>query len=226
MKIGVLGTGSVGQTIAAKLAELGHDVMVGTRDPAATLARTEPDRFGNPPLKTWLAGRERVELGTFAQAAARGELVVNATSGDVSLEVLRAAGGDHLAGKVLVDIANPLDFSRGFPPTLSVCNTDSLAEQIQRAVPAARVVKTLNTVNATLMVEPGRLAGGDHTMFMCGDDAAAKATVAELLESFGWRDVVDLGALSNARATEMLLPIWVRLFGHLKTPAFNFKLVR
>ena len=226
MRIGVLGTGVVGQTIAAKLAEIGHDVVVGTRDPAATLARTEPDRMGNPPLKVWLAGRARVELGTFAEAAAHGELVVNATSGDVSLEVLRAAGADHLAGKVLVDIANPLDFSRGFPPTLSVCNTDSLAEQIQRAFPAARVVKTLNTVNATLMVEPGRLAGGEHTMFICGDDAAAKATVAGLIESFGWRDLVDLGALSNARATEMLLPIWVRLFGHLKTPAFNFKLVR
>lgn len=226
MVIGVLGTGSVGQAIAAKLAALGHRVLVGTRDPAATLARTARDRFGNPPLKEWLDGRDGVELGTFAQAAAHGELVVNATSGDVSLEVLRAAGGGNLAGKVLVDIANPLDFSRGFPPSLSVCNTDSLAEQIQRAFPDARVVKTLNTVNATLMVEPGALAGGQHTMFVCGDDAAAKATVVALLESFGWNDIVDLGDLSNARATEMLLPIWVRLFAKLKTPAFSFKLVR
>ncbi len=226
MKIGVLGTGSVGQTIAAKLGELGHQVMVGTRDPAATLARTERDRFGNPPLVEWLKGRAGVELGTFAQAAAHGELVVNATSGDVSLEVLGAAGAERLAGKVLIDIANPLDFSRGFPPSLSVCNTDSLAEQIQRAFPHARVVKTLNTLNATLMVEPARLAGGDHTMFVCGDDAVAKATAVTLLETFGWKDVVDLGDLSNARATEMLLPIWVRLFAHLETPAFSFKLVR
>ena len=226
MKIGVLGTGVVGQTIAAKLAELGHEVVVGTRDPAATLARTEPDRFGNPPLKVWLEGRARVRLGTFTEAAAHGELVMNATSGDVSLEVLGAAGAGNLAGKVLVDIANALDFSKGFPPSLSVCNTDSLAEQIQRAFPAARVVKTLNTVNATVMVEPGKVAAGDHTMFICGNDAAAKATVVELLERFGWKDIVDLGDVTNARATEMLLPIWVRLFGKLKTPAFNFKLVR
>jgi predicted dinucleotide-binding enzyme len=226
MKIGVLGTGSVGQTVAAKLAQLGHGVVIGTRDPAVTLARTEPDRFGNPPLAVWLEGRAGVQLGTFAQAAAHGELVVNATSGDVSLEVLRAAGADHLAGKVLVDIANPLDFSRGFPPSLSVCNTDSLGEQLQRAVPAARVVKTLNTVTASLMVEPGTLAGGAHTMFVCGDDAAAKATVTGLLESFGWKDVVDLGDITNARATEMWVPLWARLFGVLGTPMFGMKVVR
>jgi len=226
MKIGVLGTGSVGQTIAARLAGFGHTVVMGTRDPAATLARTEKDRFGNPPLVEWLAGREGVTLGTFEQAAAHGDLVVNATSGDVSLEVLRAAGEANLAGKVLVDIANPLDFSRGFPPSLSVCNTDSLAEQIQRAFPAARVVKTLNTVNASIMVEPGQVAGGEHTMFLCGNDASARATVRALLESFGWRDIVDLGDITNARATEMLLPIWVRLYALQKSPAFNFKLVR
>src|SRR5688500_13361935 len=216
MKAGVLGTGSVGQTVAAKLAELGHDVVVGTRDPEATRSR----------LAAWITGRDGVALGTFAQAAAHGEMVVNATSGDVSLEVLRAAGEDNLAGKVLVDIANPLDFSKGFPPSLSVCNTDSLAEQIQRAFPAARVVKTLNTVTASIMVEPGQVAAGPHTRLLCGTDAAAKATGVEMLESFHWSDIVDLGDITNARATEMLLPIWVRLYALQKSPAFNFKLVR
>jgi predicted dinucleotide-binding enzyme len=226
MKIGVIGTGSVGQTVAAKLAALDHGVVIGTRDPAATLARSEPDMRGNPPFKVWHERHAGVGLGTFAEAAAHGELVVNATSGEVSLDALRAAGADRLAGKVLIDIANPLDFSRGFPPSLSVCNTDSLGEQIQRAFPTARVVKTLNTVNAAIMVDPGQLAGGDHTMFVCGDDAVAKATVTALLASFGWRDVVDLGDITNARATEMILPIWVRLFSVTRSPSFNFKLVR
>jgi hypothetical protein len=132
-----------------------------------------------------------------------------------------------LDGKVLVDVSNPLDFSGGFPPRLSVCNDDSLGEQVQRAVPGARVVKALNTVNADLMVNPRQLADGAHTMFLCGDDAAAKAVVRALLEDdFGWRDVLDLGGLSMARGTEMLLPLWTRVWGALKTPAFSFQVVR
>jgi predicted dinucleotide-binding enzyme len=153
-------------------------------------------------------------------------MVVNATSGEVSLEVLGLAGAEHLAGKVLIDVANPLDFSNGFPPTLSVKDTDSLAEQIQRAFPDARVVKTLNTVNAGVMVEPAKLAGADHTIFVSGDHADAKATVTELLHSFGWQDIIDLGDLSAARGVEMLLPIWLRLMNALGTAAFNFKIVR
>jgi len=226
MKIGVLGTGTVGRAIASKLAELGHAVLVGTRDPAATLSRTDPDMYGNPPLKVWREKHPKVELGTFAQAAAHGELVVNATAGGVSIEALEAAGETNLAGKIVVDLANPLDFSRGMPPSLSVCNTDSLGEQIQRAFPRSKVVKTLNTMNAHLMVGPGQLADGAHTVFVSGNDAAAKGTVTKLLESFGWKDIVDLGDITTARGTEMMLPIWVRVFGATKSPMFSFKLVR
>lgn len=225
-KFAVLGTGVVGQTLAVKLAEVGHAVFIGTRDPAATLARTANDNFGNPPFKVWREQHRTIEFGTLSQAAAFGEVIVNATSGTGSLEALHSAGAENLKGKILIDISNPLDFSKGFPPSLSVCNTDSLAEQIQRAFPDARVVKTLNTMNAHLMVAPTTVAGGDHTVFVSGNDAAAKQSVTALLESFGWKDVVDVGDLTSARGTEMLLPIWVRLYGTLKKPAFQFKLVR
>ena len=226
MKIGVFGTGMVGQALAGKLADLGHAVRVGTRDPKATLARSEPDHFGNPPFKTWLEGRKGVELVTLADAAAHGEILVNATGGQGSIEALRAAGEKNLAGKVLVDVSNPLDFSRGMPPTLSVCNTDSLGEQIQKAFPEVKVVKALNTVNASLMVDPGVLAGADHSLFVCGNDAGAKQAVTELLKTFGWKDVIDLGDITTARGTEMYLPLWLRLFGALGTPKFSVKVVR
>jgi predicted dinucleotide-binding enzyme len=226
MKIAILGTGMVGRALAGGTASLGHEVAIGTRDPQATLARSDTGAMGSAPYSTWQADHGDVTLLPFADAAAHGELVVNATSGGSSLEVLRLAGADNLAGKVLVDVANPLDFSGGFPPTLSVKDTDSLAEQIQRAFPEARVVKTLNTLNAAMMVDPTDLAGGDHTIFVSGDDADAKATVTELLGSFGWTDIIDLGDLSTARGTEMLLPIWLRLMNALGTPAFNFKIVR
>jgi hypothetical protein len=226
MKIAVLGTGMVGRALAGRTASLGHDVAIGTRDPEATLARTDSDAMGNPPFSAWHAEHADVALLPFADAAAHAELVINATSGGSSLEVLQLAGAQALAGKVLIDIANPLDFSAGFPPTLSVKDTDSLAEQIQRAFPEAHVVKALNTLNAILMVEPEALAGGDHSIFVSGDDADAKATVTELLRSFGWTDIIDLGDLSTARGTEMLLPIWLRLMNALGTPAFNFKIVR
>jgi 8-hydroxy-5-deazaflavin:NADPH oxidoreductase len=227
MRIGVLGTGMVGQVLAAKLAEAGHEVVVGTRDPAATLARQEPDGYGNPPFSAWHAQHPDVKVGSFADAATHGELVVNATAGAASLDALRLAGEANLHGKVLVDLANALDFSKGMPPSLLVANTDSLGERIQRAFPDVRVVKSLNTMNALLMADPRQLADGDHTVFVCGDDAEAKAQVTQLLtEAFGWRDVIDLGDLSAARATEMVLPVWLRLMGTLRTPAFNFKVVR
>lgn len=226
MKMGVFGTGVVGQTIAAKLSELGHSVFVGTRDPQATLAREKGDNFGGPPFKVWREQHPKIEFGTLAQAAAHGELLVNATSGTGALDALKAAGEKNLNGKILVDISNPLDFSRGMPPTLTVSNTDSLGEQIQRTYPNAKVVKTLNTVNAYLMVAPKQLKDGDHTMFVCGNDAGAKKSVTELLQSFGWTDIVDLGDISNARGTEQFLPLWVRTFATLKNPMFSFKLVR
>jgi hypothetical protein len=225
MDTAVLGTGTVGQAIAARLLELGHSVVVGTRDPQATLRRTEPDGMGNPPFRTWHADHPDAGLATFAEAAAGAELVVNASSGSAALDVLGLAGADNLAGKVLLDLSNPLDFSGGFPPTLFVKDTDSLGEQIQRAFPDAKVVKSLNTLTAALMVGPKSL-GASSTVFVSGDDPSAKATVVALLESFGHDDVIDLGPLETARGTEMLLPVWVRLMGALGTPYFNVKVVR
>jgi 8-hydroxy-5-deazaflavin:NADPH oxidoreductase len=228
MKIAVLGTGMVGRTIAAKLVSLGHDVTIGTRDVDALMAQTEGPMGGQlPTFSEWNAANPVVGMGTFADAAAGGEIVFNATSGMVSLKVLESAGADNLAGKILVDISNPLDFSQGFPPSLSVCNTDSIAEQIQAAFPDARVVKTLNTTNAAVMVEPGSVAGGDHTMFVAGNDEAARADVTAILTDwFGWSDVIDLGDLTGARGIEMILPLWIRLMGQLGTPSFNFKIAR
>ena len=226
MRFGILGTGVVGKTIAARLDNLRHEVMVGTRDPEETLSRTEPDPYGNPPFSAWQQEHPEARLGTFGEVAAHGEVVVNATAGAVSLEALEQAGEDNLNGKILIDIANPLDFSQGMPPTLSVSNTDSLGEQIQRRFPEVKVVKTLHTMNAYLMVDPTQLAGADHTVFVSGNDAEAKATVAELLRSFGWTDIIDLGDITTARGTEMLLPVWLRLFGALQKPIFNFKIVR
>jgi hypothetical protein len=225
MNIAVLGTGMVGQAIAGRLQELGHDVVVGTREPEATLSRTEPDGMGNPPFRVWHAAHPGVAVATFPDAAAGADLVVNATNGAAALDVLGLARAENLSGKVLVDISNPLDFSNGFPPTLFVKDTDSLGEQIQRAFPEAKVVKTLNTLNASLMVSPKSL-GESSTVFVSGDDVGAKATVVALLESFGHDDVIDLGPLETARGTEMILPVWLRIMRALGTGAFNFKVVR
>ena len=227
MKIGIIGTGMVGKTLAAKLVDIGHDVMIGTRDVAKTLASTHKDVAGNPPFGEWQKLNSAVKLGTFADAAKHGEVIISATSGAASLEPLKLASAANLKGKILIDVSNPLDFSKGMPPTLSISNIDSLGEQVQRAFPNAKVVKTLNTANAFMMVNPGSLASGDHTMFVCGNDAGAKATVTGYLQHwFGWRDIIDLGDITSSRGTEMILPIWVRLFGILQTPAFNFKIVR
>jgi predicted dinucleotide-binding enzyme len=225
MNFAVLGTGAVGRALAARLTEMGHDVTIGTRDPQSTLDRTEKDGMGNPPFAAWAADHPGIHLASFSEAANQGDVVINATNGSASLEVLALAGADNLAGKVLVDIANPLDFSRGMPPTMFVKDTDSLAEQIQRAFPKALVVKTLNTLTAALMVRPDGLPEGS-SVFVSGDDAEAKATVSTLLEALGHTDVIDLGDLSTARGTEMLLPVWLRLWGALRTPMFNFKIVR
>jgi predicted dinucleotide-binding enzyme len=151
---------------------------------------------------------------------------LSSTNGSASLDALALAGAANLTGKILIDISNALDFSRGMPPSLFVSNTDSLGEQIQRAFPQTRVVKTLNTVNAFVMIDPARVAGGDHTMFLSGNDAAAKTAVADLLRSFGWRDIVDLGDITMARGQEMYLPLWLRLWGVAKGPMFNVKFVR
>ncbi|MGW6393022.1 NADPH-dependent F420 reductase [Streptomyces sp. NPDC055103] len=223
MRYAVLGTGIAGRTIATKLASVGHEVTIGTRDPKATRAHSEPDGYGSPPFAEWLAHHDRIHLETFADAAAWGETVVNATAGASTLQALETAGFANLAGKVLIDIANPLDFSQGMPPSLNPVNTDSLGEQIQRAFPEAKVVKTLNTMNSQIMVDPSRVAG-EHSVFVSGDDADAKQAVTDLLVSFGWPEssVLDLGDISTARGTEMLLPIWLRLWGSLGHADFNF----
>ncbi len=215
MKIAVLGTGSVGETIGSKLVELGHEVRMGSRT------------AGNEKAVAWAkkAGA-RASAGTFADAARWGEVVFNCTLGVASVDALKAAGEESLAGKVLVDVANPLDFSKGMPPSLSVCNTDSLAESIQRAFPKVKVVKALNTMWAGIMVNPRLLPDSHHT-FLCGNDAGAKETVVGLLRQFGWRpeEIIDLGDVTNARGTEQVLPLWVRVYGATKNGAFNFKIV-
>ena len=227
MQIGIFGTGIVGQTLASALTGRGHAVMIGTRDPRATLERDSGNAFNKTPFRDWQQANPAVKLGSFAEAARFGEVLINATSGSGALPALQAAGADALGDKILLDVANPLDFSKGFPPSLTVCNTDSLGEQIQRAFPRLRVVKTLNTTNTVVMVNPAGVGGGDHTIFVCGNDTGAKASVKRwLAEWFGWRDVIDLGDITNARGAEMLLPIWVRLMSALGTPMFNFKVVR
>jgi 8-hydroxy-5-deazaflavin:NADPH oxidoreductase len=210
----MLGTGTVGQTVGGKLAGLGHDVCMGSRTPDNEGAAAWVERTG-----------EHASQGTFADAAAFGnEIVVNATPGAVSLDVLHAAGADNLAGKILLDISNPLDFSRGMPPTLTVCNTDSLGEQIQRAFPDARVVKSLNTMNARVMVDPGSVRG-PHTVFVAGDDHVARWQVKQLLLQFGWRGdaIFEFDGIAKARGLEMYLPLWLALRGAIGDRPFNIK---
>lgn len=226
MKIAVFGTGIVGQVIANRLAGLGHSVTTGTRDVNKTLARANKDAYGNPPFGEWLKQNKNINVGTYVQAAADSEIIFNCTMGQGSIEALKQAGNTNLKGKIIIDIANPLDFSNGMPPSLSPVNTDSLGEMIQHTFPEAKVVKTLNTMNCFLMVNPAALPD-DHNVFISGDDASAKVTAKEILKSFGWKEnnTIDLGDITTARGTEQLLPIWIRLYGSLKTPMFNFKIV-
>jgi hypothetical protein len=227
MKVAVFGTGIVGQVIAKRLAGLSHDVIIGTRDVAKTLARSQKDMYGNPSFGEWYnQNRDGIRLGTYAEAAKSSEAIFNCTMGQASLDALKQGGAGNLKDKLIIDIANPLDFSKGMPPSLSPVNTDSLGETIQRAFPEAKVVKTLNTMNCFLMVNPAAIPG-DHNVFVSGNDAGAKSTAKEILKSFGWSDpnIIDLGDITTARATEQLLPIWIRLYGLLQNPMFNFKIV-
>lgn len=222
MKIAVLGTGMVGRTLSARLAGLGHDVTMGTRDPEATLKRAAGDSasFGH-----WLEERPTVALETFSGATAGAELVVHAAAGAAALSVLELAGARNLSGKVLLDTSLPLDHSHGFPPSLFLMGDDSLGEQVQRAFPEARVVKSLNTLTAPLMVDPVKLEE-ETSVFVSGNDAEAKRVVTDLLMSFGHTDVIDLGDITTARGTEMAFALWVRLMGSFGTPMFNFRIVR
>ena len=214
MKIGVLGTGTVGQTVAGALASRGHEVRMGARE------------AGNEKAAAWAqkAGG-KASHGTFADAAAFGEIVFNCTNGAGSLAALKSAGAEKLSGKVLVDVANPLDFSKGMPPTIFTAQGDSLAEQIQREFPKARVVKALNTVNANVMFHPEKVPG-ESDLFVCGNDADAKQRVTALLKEFGWKSVIDLGDVSGARGLEAYLLLWLRLWGAVGKPEFNIRVVR
>ena len=216
MKIAVLGTGNVGDTIGSKLIALGHTVMMGSRTADNEKAKAFVDRHA-----------EKASAGTFADAASYGEIIFNCTAGVGSIEALKLAGEKNLNGKIIIDIANPLDFSKGMPPSLAISNTNSLGEEIQKTFPQTKVVKALNTMWCGLMVNPTMVNGGDHSTFVSGNDTAAKEKVKEILKSFGWLDknILDLGDITKARGTEMYLPLWLSIYGATNNGAFNFKIV-
>ena len=229
MKIAVLGTGDVGRTLSARLVETGHEVVMGTRDVEKKMSDTAKDRYGNPPFSEWIKGNNKIKVGSFAESASFGEFVINATNGENSLNALDLAMEENLAGKILVDVSNPLDFSKGMPPSLleGLNNTNSLGEEIQKEFPEAKVVKTFNTIWCGLMANPALLKE-DHINYISGNDNEAKTKVKELIKEFGWKDenIMDLGDLTAARAQESILHIWIRLWGVLNTGAFNFRIVK
>jgi hypothetical protein len=215
MKIAILGSGVVGKTLGSKLIQLGHEVKMGSRT------------SNNEKAAEWVKSNGiNAYQGTFDDAAAFAEIIFNCTNGSVSIEIL-ISSKNNLSGKILIDVANPLDFSKGMPPTLipSLSNTTSLGEEIQKALPDTRIVKALNTMNCYLMVDPS-LVPGEHDIFVCGNDQAAKEKVKELLASFGWKSPIDLGDITGSRAMEMILPFWLKLFGLYQSPHFNFKIVK
>ncbi|MFK0254989.1 NADPH-dependent F420 reductase [Streptomyces sp. NPDC090445] len=219
MKIAVLGTGGVCLALAPAFLALGHEVAVGTRVPGTTLARN--------PAYAQLASRcPELDLRTFAEAAAGADLVVNAIDGPSCVAALTPLAG-LLAGRVVMDVSSPYDWSDPDPEAvLDPVNTDSLGEQLQRALPQARVVKTFNTLVADVMPDPAAVGNGDHTVFVSGDDTAAKEVVTDLLKALGWQDVLDLGGIRTARATEMMLRMFIDTSAALGTYVFGFKIVR
>lgn len=229
MKIGILGTGSVGQTLASKLTSLNHKVMLGTRNVDEKLASQARDHFGNAPFSEWYKQNQQINLGTFAEAAEFAEIIINATEGLHSINALHMAKEEHLRGKILIDISNPLDFSKGMPPSLypELSNINSLGEEIQKTFPETKVVKTLSSMWAGLMVNPAMINNGDHTNFICGNDVEAKEKVKSILNEFGWKNenILDLGDITSARGVESILPIWLRIMGTKQSGAFNFKVV-
>jgi 8-hydroxy-5-deazaflavin:NADPH oxidoreductase len=225
MKIGIIGGGGVGQALGGKLKANGHDVVIGIRNP--TDAELAKDRQMAKPLAQWINDTGG-KVASFADAAKHGDIIINATSGGASIEALTQAGVANIGSKILIDIANPLDFSKGMPPSLlpQYAHGTSLGEEIQKAFPNAKVVKTLNTISNTIMINPGAIPG-NHDLLMAGNDADAKATVTALVKKeFGWKSIVDLGDITGARGTEHILPMWVRLWGVLGTPTFNIKIVK
>jgi hypothetical protein len=226
-KIAILGTGTVGQTFAKRLAGLGYNVMVGTRNVSEKLSAPGKDGAKNA-FAEWHEANPTIKLGTFAETAEFADIILNTTKGLNSLDALKLAKEKNLEGKTLVDIANPLDFSKGMPPCLvpELSNTNSLAEEIQKTFPKTKVVKTLNTMWCGIMVDPS-IIKGDHINYICGNDESAKTVVKSLLNEFGWKNdnIIDLGDLSAARGTEAVLPVWLRIYGAKKSGAFNFNIV-
>jgi predicted dinucleotide-binding enzyme len=225
MKIAVLGTGMVGRAHVGRLSELGHDVVMGTQDVEATLNKSEPDPMGGDFFVTWHEKHPDIKLATFADAAKESELIIGALNGQVTLKLLKAIE-PNLSNKVLIDISNPLDFSKGMPPSLFACNTDSLGEQIQRALPQVKVVKSLNTISADIQVCPKNLAKGNHVVFMSGNHADAKAIVSDLLKSYGWQQIIDLGDIITSRGAEMMMPMWLQLMKTEGTSRFNYQIIK
>lgn len=212
-RVGVLGTGEVGRRLAAGFASRGHEVVIGSRDPA------------KPELAEWLSGDGAgVVAGTFAEAAAHGELLVLAVLGDAAEAVIADAGPSNFGGKVVIDAMNPLDFSGGFPAKLSISGEDSLGERVQRALPEAKVVKAFNTIGNQYFVEPS-FSEGQPTMLIAGNDEEAKRTVEEVLTDFGWSDVVDIGGIEGARELEAICIAWVKIGGARDAWDHGFKLL-
>lgn len=228
MNVAVIGTGAVGQAMSKKFVELGHLVFMGTRNVEQSLNRKEKDAWGTPGIGSWIKENPQVELTTFREAAEKGrDLLVFAINGMAAMDSLKSIGDELLTGRTMMDISNPLDFSKGFPPTLSICNTESLGEKIQNAYPQLKLVKTLNSVSHSIMINP-QMIEGDHVVFICGNDAGAKQEISSVLEDFGWKyqNIVDLGDITSSRGTEMTLPLWTRLMGKFQTSLFNMNIVR
>jgi predicted dinucleotide-binding enzyme len=218
VKIGILGTGMVGNALGKKLVQVGHEVTMGSRSANNEAARKWASSLG-----------ERAHIATFRDAAVFGEIVISCTSGMHSMEALESVGPDPIRGKMLIDVSNPLQQDKEGAMILAFCNTESLGEQIQCAFPQTRVVKALNTVNCDIMIEPSRVPG-DHNLFICGNDPDAKKRVTRYLSDwFGWKpdNIIDVGDITAARGTEMMMPLWMRLFqGVIGHPHFNYCIVR
>ncbi len=208
MKIGILGTGVVGKTLAAKLNELGHEVMIGTRSVSETMAKTETDMMGSPPFKDWHTNNPKIKLGSFADAAQFGEMIILATHGVATTKAIDSAGTNNFKSKVVVDTTNPLDFSQGMPPKFAATLGNSLGGQIQKYIPEAKVVKAFNTINAYVMVSPKR-EEGDPDFFVAGNDEEAKNKIKSLAEKMGWKRVIDIGDISNSYWLEAMTMFWV-----------------
>jgi 8-hydroxy-5-deazaflavin:NADPH oxidoreductase len=225
MKISILGTGMVGQNLALAFAAKGHDIMIGTRDPAASVTNTAPNAYGQPGFGTWYQAQSGLELGSYHQAMVFGEIIINATNGLVTLEVLKQGQADKVGSKILIDVANKLQPVAGGMPMALANDEGSLGEEIQTAFPNLRVVKSLSTMNTHIMGNPA-LVAGDSSVFIAGNDSDAKAVTRALLVDFGWTDIIDLGDIKGARGVEMMMAIWLRLWGVIGNTPFNFKIVR